>query len=79
LKPGLSFATTSALNHGRQQINALYHPMKIALRRTIEQADLHIHHNHCIHGRFPEIKQFRKLVTSLASFLNSIVTAGRLQ
>jgi hypothetical protein len=48
----------------------MHHPRKIVLRITIEQTNLHIHHNHCIHGQFPEINHFKKSVTSNATLLN---------
>jgi len=44
-------------HHGCQQIDTLNHPLQIVLRFIIEQADLHIHHNNCIHGLFPQFNQ----------------------
>jgi hypothetical protein len=40
-------------HHGSQQIDALNHALKIVLRWAIQQADLHINHNDCIHGLLP--------------------------
>jgi hypothetical protein len=43
--------------HGCQQIDALNHPLQIVLGWTIEQANLHIHYNNCIHGLFPQFQR----------------------
>jgi hypothetical protein len=41
-------------HHGCQQIDTRNHPLQIVPGRTIEQADLHIHDNKCIHGLFSD-------------------------
>jgi hypothetical protein len=41
-------------HHRDQQIDASNYPLQIVLGRTIEQADLHIHNNKCIHGLFSD-------------------------
>jgi hypothetical protein len=40
-----------------QQIDTLNHSLQIVLGWTIEQADLHIHHNNCIHGLISQFDQ----------------------
>jgi hypothetical protein len=39
-------------HHGRQQIDALNYALKIMLWWAIQQTDLHINDNDCIHGTF---------------------------
>jgi hypothetical protein len=40
----------SPAHHRGQQIDALNDALKIVLRRTKQEAHLHVHHDECIHG-----------------------------